>query len=139
MSMTSSVRVGWALCVLALAPLGEASAEEISHYNGQQLYARFCAACHGEKGEGDGDVAPFFKLTPPDLTRLAKRRGGQFPVEEVRSIIDGRTYKGPHGTRNMPIWGMEFSYADTGPPDKQKQVDSLIDRLVQYLRSIQKN
>jgi mono/diheme cytochrome c family protein len=125
------------LCVLALAPVAAASAEEISKYNGEQLFARFCASCHGDKGEGNGPVAPFFKLSPPDLTRLAKRRGGEFPADDVRRVIDGRTYKGPHGTRNMPIWGMELRFADTGNADKQKPVETLIERLVEYVRSIQ--
>jgi hypothetical protein len=38
----------------------------------------------------------------------------------------------------MPVWGMELFYADTGNPDKQQQVETLIDRLVEYLRGIQK-
>jgi len=136
--MTRSVRL-CLLCMLALAPVAEAFAEEISQYDGKQLYSRFCASCHGDKGEGNGPVAPFFKLTPPDLTLLAKRRGGEFPTEDVRGIIDGRNYKGPHGTRNMPIWGMELRFADTGNSDNQQPVETLIERLVQYLRSIQKS
>ncbi len=124
--------------LLTLVPLASASAEDLSHYNGKQLYYRFCAACHGEQAEGNGPVAPFFKLEPPDLTGLAKRRGGQYPAEDIRKIIDGRDVPGPHGSRQMPVWGMEFYYADTGNPDKQKQVEVLIDRLVEYLRTIQK-
>jgi mono/diheme cytochrome c family protein len=124
--------------LLALAPLASAPAEEISHYNGEQLYQRFCASCHGEKAEGDGPVAAFFKIAPPDLTAIAKRRGGQFPADEIRKIIDGRDVRGPHGSRQMPVWGMELYYADTGNPDKQQQVEALIDRLVEYLRKIQK-
>jgi len=137
--MVLSARMMCLLCVLVLAPLATASAEEISQYNGEQLFSRFCASCHGDKGEGNGPVAPFFKLSPPDLTQLAKRRGGEFPADDVRRVIDGRTSKGPHGTRNMPIWGMELRFADTGNPDKQKPVETLIDRLVEYLRSIQKS
>ena len=125
-------------CVLALAPLLPAAAEEISHYNGEQLYHRFCASCHGESGEGDGPVAAFFKIAPPDLTTVSRRRGGQFPADDLRRIIDGRDIRGPHGSPQMPVWGMELYYADTGNPDKQRQVDELIDRLVEYLREIQK-
>jgi mono/diheme cytochrome c family protein len=125
--------------LLALAPLASAPAEEISHYNGEQLYYRFCASCHGESAEGDGPVASFFKLAPPDLTLIAKRRGGQFSAEEVARIIDGRDLRAPHGSRKMPVWGLEFYYADTGNPDKQTQVEGLVDRLVEYLRKLQKN
>ena len=138
--MTPSIRISyrWLLCIIALAPVSNAFAEEISQYTGEQLFARFCASCHGDKGEGNGPVAPFFKLSPPDLTQLAKRHGGEFPTEDVRKIIDGQTAAGAHGTRHMPIWGMELRFADTGNPDKQKPVETLIDRLVQYLRTIQK-
>jgi mono/diheme cytochrome c family protein len=118
-------------------PVASAPAEEISHYDGEQLYHRFCAACHGETGEGDGPVASFFKVAPPDLTTVARRRGGEYPADDMRRIIDGRDIRGPHGSRQMPVWGMEFYYADTGNPDKQRQVEELIDRLVEYLRKIQ--
>jgi mono/diheme cytochrome c family protein len=124
--------------LLALAPLAPASAEELSHYDGGQLYHRFCAACHGEQADGNGPVAAFFKLAPPDLTGLARRRGGEYPAEAVRRIIDGRDIRGPHGTRQMPVWGMEFHHAESGHPDEQKHVEELIERLVDYLRSIQK-
>lgn len=117
---------------------GFARAENLSSYNGEQLYQRFCAACHGDKGAGDGPVAPFFKLAPPDLTRIAKRRGGVFPEGDIRRIIDGTAVRAPHGARNMPVWGMEFYYSDAGNPDEQKQVSVLIDRLVSYLRTLQK-
>ncbi len=122
--------------LLASAPL--ASAENLSQYDGKQLYYRFCAACHGEQAEGNGPVAAFFKIAPPDLTRLAQRRGGTYPTEEVRKTIDGRKVPGPHGSREMPVWGLELYYADTGNPDKQKQVEELIDMLVEYLRTLQK-
>jgi hypothetical protein len=39
----------------------------------------------------------------------------------------------------MPVWGMEFYYADTGNPDQQVQVETLIERLVEYLRKLQKD
>ena len=121
----------------ALCPFALASGEELSSYNGEQLYFRFCAACHGETGKGDGPVASYFKIAPPDLTQLAKRRGGTYPADEVRKIIDGRGEASVHGSRQMPVWGYEFYFADTGNPDQQKQVEELIDRLVAYLRTLQ--
>jgi mono/diheme cytochrome c family protein len=123
--------------LLALAPFTLASGEELSSYDGKQLYFRFCAACHGEQAEGNGPVASYFKIAPPDLTRLAKRRGGTYPADEVRKTIDGRSAASVHGSRQMPVWGYEFYFADTGNPDKQTQVEELIDRLVEYLRTVQ--
>lgn len=36
---------------------------------GQELYATFCASCHGSEGRGDGIAAPFCRVPPADLTR----------------------------------------------------------------------
>jgi mono/diheme cytochrome c family protein len=124
-----------AVAVLWLAP---ASAEDLSHYSGEELYQRLCAACHGEHGEGDGTVASYFKMQPPDLTQLAKRRGGQYPADAVRRIVDGRDVPGPHGSRQMPVWGVALYYADPTNPDQEKQVKELVDRVVEYLGTIQK-
>ena len=123
--------------LLTLMPFTFASAEELSSYDGKQLYFRFCAACHGEQADGKGAVASYFKIAPPDLTRLAKRRGGTYPADEVRKTIDGRSDASVHGSRQMPVWGYEFYFADSGNPDKQRQVEELIDRLVEYLRTVQ--
>jgi cytochrome c553 len=32
-----------------------------------------CAACHGEDGKGNDILASVLKVTPPDLTALARR------------------------------------------------------------------
>jgi mono/diheme cytochrome c family protein len=138
MRLFKPIAAVWLGCVL-FAALTSASADPLSHYSGEQLYHRFCAACHGERAEGNGPVAASFKLAPPDLTRIAKRRGGQYPAEEIRKIIDGSEARAAHGTRTMPVWGMEFYYADTGNPDQQVQVETLIERLVEYLRKLQKD
>lgn len=39
--------------IFALAGL-PAFAQDLSGYDGPQLYRRFCASCHGKGGEGDG-------------------------------------------------------------------------------------
>jgi len=42
---------------------------------GCQLYGRWCVACHGEQGHGDGINAATLSVAPADLTdaRLVKR------------------------------------------------------------------
>jgi mono/diheme cytochrome c family protein len=111
--------------------------EELQGYSGAQLYQRFCAACHGVQAHGDGPVAPFFKVTPPDLTRLAHRYGGKFPAAEVRKAIDGRSNLQPHGERTMPVWGLEFILAEGSTQEARERAETLISRLVDYLASIQ--
>ena|SRR5205085_6642635 len=125
----------WALVAGACAPI--VHAEDLAGYRGAELFKRFCASCHGDKGHGDGPVAPFFKLSPPDLTRIARRHGGEFPTEQVRKIIDGREVRAPHGTREMPVWGLEFYFANPDNPLRAKEADVLLGKLVEYLRSVQ--
>jgi hypothetical protein len=55
-------------------------------------------------------MAKSLKVTPPDLTRLAARNGGKFPMERVQKIIASREQvPAGHGTREMPVWGPIFS------------------------------
>jgi len=122
---------------LTLALAAGAPAEDLSGYSGHDLYKRFCSSCHGAQAEGNGPVAGFFKLKPPDLTRLAQRHGGKFPADKVRQIIDGRTNVAPHGAREMPVWGLEFMMAGDGATDAASQSAALITKLVDYLASIQ--
>lgn len=124
--------------ILLLGLSGCVSAADFSSYSGADLYKRFCSACHGAGGEGNGPVAASFRIVVPDLTLIAKRQGGTFPTERIHRIIDGRLVPAPHGTREMPIWGWEFaSVTPEGIPDLATG-DQLIARLVEHLRSIQK-
>jgi mono/diheme cytochrome c family protein len=112
---------------------------EISSRPGAQLYQQLCSSCHGVAGEGNGPVAPLVKIGVPDLTRIALRNRGEFPAGNVRRTIDGRFDRPAHGARDMPVWGWRF-YNSADPNDAQERarVDAMIDQLVAYLRSIQK-
>jgi len=130
------------LVLLLIAIVAGRAADEAysvySHYSGAQLYARFCASCHGDQGHGDGPVAASFKTMMPDLTQLARRHGRIFPEEQIRKIIDGRTTLPPHGSREMPVWGFEFLAQSAGqPPAVQQNADELIARLTDYIHSLQ--
>lgn len=111
---------------------------DISELSGVEMYEQLCSSCHGVSGRGDGPVAPLIAVGVPDLTRIAYRNGGEFPTEEVRRTIDGRWDRRAHGARDMPVWGWQL-YDSSAPNDanERAQVDSMIDRLVVYLRRIQ--
>jgi mono/diheme cytochrome c family protein len=126
------------LLLVALAGASAATAEDLMQHNGSQLYQRFCASCHGKSGEGNGPVAPFFKLLPPDLTQLARRSGGTFPAAKLQRIIDGREDLTPHGAREMPVWGLQFEMASGESAQARSNAQASIVRLVDYLRTIQK-
>ncbi len=55
-------------------------------------------------------MAQSLKVRPPDLTRIAVRNGGKFPLARVERIISGEEQLATgHGTREMPLWGPIFS------------------------------
>ena len=138
MKLGSSVVAILSVTLVACAPAPVQ--RDVTQMSGLQMYQSFCASCHGVGGEGNGPVAPLVKIHVPDLTRIAQRDGGEFPTEDVRRTIDGRFDRPAHGPRDMPVWGWHFYRSGTpDDPAERARVDSLIDRLVQHLRSIQKS
>lgn len=132
-------RAAAAAALLAAFAAAAVPAEELSSYTGAQLYARFCASCHGLDGRGEGPVAPALKVAVPDLTRLIRREGDTFPTEQVRRIVDGRDIRAAHGARRMPVWGYEFATATISEPDAgAKEAAALIDRIIDHLRTMQR-
>lgn len=116
-----------------------APSTELSSLSGMQLYEQLCASCHGVEARGDGPVAPLIKIGVPDLTRLAARDGGEFPTEDVRLIIDGRADRRAHGARDMPVWGWQlYDSSNLNDEAARANTNSMIDRLVSYLQSIQR-
>ena len=115
-----------------------AQADGFADYSGRDLYTRFCAACHGDFGRGDGRVGKALAVVVPDLTTLAERQGGRVNVEQLMAVIDGRTVVLAHGTRYMPVWGYEF-WVDAGADEAaEEEVRIIMSRLVDYLASIQR-
>jgi mono/diheme cytochrome c family protein len=128
------------LLTASLAMLGFSSlaaAQSYTTLSGEELFQRFCAACHGTAGQGDGPVAGSLAVLVPDLTLIYRRYGNQFPAAQIRETIDGRSFVIAHGTRYMPVWGYEF-WVDEGADNvAEEEVKLIVDRLVGYLRSIQ--
>ena len=112
---------------------------------GNKEYSRSCAACHGASGKGDGPVAAVLSAATPDLTQISQRNNGKFPTSKIYQLIDGEGSLGPHGSKEMPIWGDRYR-ADAlgkmaGVPHElspQAIAHSRILSLVYYLESIQK-
>ena len=110
----------------------------LDDYSGAELFERFCAACHGSGARGNGPVASSLNVLVPDLTTISSRYG-EFPATLVRDVIDGRGIDmRAHGTRTMPVWGYEFWVEEGGDVVAQTSVRDAIDKLVEYLRSIQR-
>lgn len=105
--------------------------------HGRDLYRIYCRNCHGEQGKGDGPTAEALEVKPSDLTRLSQRNKGEFPFDETYATIDGRDDLSAHRRREMPIWGIAFQEWDTDV-DQTEQVRERILRLIEYLKSIQR-
>jgi Cytochrome c len=83
------------------------SAEELDL--GKAEYLSNCANCHGGDGKGKGPFSGRLKRPAPDLTTLAKKNNGVFPVTSAYRNIDGRNIVESHDIREMPIWGCRHS------------------------------
>ena len=102
--------------------------------NGKQMYASYCAQCHGLNGKGNGPVAGSMKTPPPDLTLLSKNNGGKFPANHIDTILEYGVKIPSHGTSDMPVWGPVLGNMDQGNAlTKQLRITNLS----RYLESIQ--
>lgn len=124
--------------LLLLAVSTTTRAEDYVAMSGLELYARFCASCHGVSGRGDGPVSDSFKVEVPDLTLIARRAGGRYPRDRIEKIIDGRYVIAAHGSRTMPVWGEDFSRLAVGNPDAERGAQLIIQRLADYVWLLQK-
>ena len=81
----------------------------IDSIQGPDLYKAYCASCHGADAKGDGVMTPSLRVKPSDLTRLAARNGGTFPLMRIEGIISGEVLPATsHGSSQMPVWGPIF-------------------------------
>jgi mono/diheme cytochrome c family protein len=127
--------------VLLMALIGvSAPASAQKGPTGADEFHNSCAVCHGEDGRGGGPLAKVLTVKPADLTQLAKRNDGVFPIDRVSETIDGRRQLGAHGTREMPVWGSRYELEvgrQYGPYGSEALVKTRIHVLVRYLQSIQ--
>src|SRR5207244_2874861 len=107
----------------------------INSIRGPDLYRSYCAACHGTDGKGDGPMAKWLKTAPADLTGIAARNGGTYPLPRVRGVISGETEIATgHGLRQMPVWGPIFSQVASDRDFGKVRVDNL----ARYIGQLQK-
>ena len=100
-------------------------------------YLRYCSACHGETGKGDGVVSGFMTPKPTDLTQLAKQSGGQLSQAKLRQVIDGSATVRAHGDSDMPVWGEVLRAESAAPLHEQAEVRGKLMLISEYVESIQ--
>jgi mono/diheme cytochrome c family protein len=131
--------LAFALAALAQTPpaprtkLEVVPAREKGVTKGSALYTAYCATCHGKDGKGGGPAAAALKAAPADLTQLAAKNGGKFPVGAVRLALTGGSSTPAHGSTEMPVWGPIFR----AMASNQSIAALRADNLVKYLESIQ--
>jgi mono/diheme cytochrome c family protein len=124
---------------LSLVPCRAAAADGLQEpTRGQGYFLAYCASCHGADARGDGPVAPALSQQPTDLTKIAERREGKFPLDELAAFIAGRDAPTAHGTREMPVWGQQF-VDEVGEGDAATLIArDQMRTLLLYLKSIQR-
>lgn len=131
-----------ALALIAPLTVLAVACTQPSEPQGALLYAELCVGCHGITGRGDGALAADVGVKVPDLTLIAHRNGGTFPMTAVMSQIDGFT-RVQHGNVAMPDFGAllgdspTVSY-DTGDGTPTPTPSALI-ALAEYLETLQRS
>lgn len=132
------------LAVLVLILVAVAAAQNVQFVSapntpadsGKEMYAAYCASCHGAQGRGDGPASSSYKTPRLDLTVLAKNHNGVFPAAYVNSVISGKVELPSHKTENgMPKWrnvliGVDFQRS-------QDVVERRVHNLTDYIQQLQ--
>jgi len=105
-----------------------------SPVSGKDMYATYCAVCHGTDGKGGGPAASALKVPPTDLTLLSKNNGGKYPSIKVAASIRGEAATPAHGSKEMPVWGALFWSVSSG---HEGEVQQRVANLTKYIESLQ--
>jgi mono/diheme cytochrome c family protein len=144
--MPNRIHVAFVAGLLATAAFGiaqtntqikEVPLQHTSPASGQQMYANYCAVCHGVDGRGNGPAAPALKAQPTNLTILAKENGGKFPGAHVYTVLQFGMETPAHGTKDMPVWGPALRSLDRGAPSPEMEEHQRLANLTSYLKSLQ--
>jgi mono/diheme cytochrome c family protein len=111
----------------------EVPLRSITSVNGAEVYAQYCAVCHGKDGRGDGPAAAALKAST-DLTQLTRKNGGKFPTLQVQQSITNPDSIPAHGTTGMPVWGQLLITTS----DNASLGTLRIHNLTKYIESLQK-
>jgi len=102
--------------------------------SGKQMFASYCATCHGADARGNGPVASRLKTPPPDLTVLARNNHGKFPDTHIVSVLQYGSEWPTHGTVEMPVWGPILGKMNqTNPQERLLRISNLS----RYLETLQ--
>ena len=104
--------------------------------SGEEMYAAYCASCHGRDLKGNGPAALAMKTPPTDLTMLAVRNANEFPGLKVTGILRGQVELPSHGSKDMPVWG-PILQSVCGGSRPGPELTLRIHNLTDYIKSFQ--
>lgn len=137
--MRRPITTRWAVLAGALLAAATALAPGARAQDpGKELYLRHCGSCHGPDGRGDGIAAPLMTPRPTDLSMLAQKSDGEFPMASVLASIDGRRDVPAHGTREMPIWGERFEAGASDPAARHAEARGKLLLIAEHVRALQR-
>src|ERR1700736_1738929 len=95
-----------AIPVISSAQQGESHIGKLSGHAdaGKQLYFRYCWGCHGYRGDGNGENAPYLNILPRNFVaatfKCRSTPTGTLPTDDdlYRSLVRG------FNNTNMPSW-----------------------------------
>ena len=130
----------WTYLALIAGGAGLLACAPPPEVTGRSLYGEFCVSCHGAEGRGDGPAADGLDRKPADLTRIAARNGGVYPLAGVISTIDGYT-RAREDNLTMPEFGVMLEdgplvMIDTGDGIRTPTPERLL-ALAEYIRTLQ--
>jgi DMSO reductase family type II enzyme heme b subunit len=109
--------------VVSADPQQPADAPQNPAESGQQLFARHCAACHGERGDGKGIAAAFLFPKPRDF------RAGRFRLVSTNNNVPTR-----EDLHAVLIRGMPGSAMSPWEHLSQPERDALVDEVLRIRR-----
>jgi mono/diheme cytochrome c family protein len=141
--MRTTARLPMALMALLFSGVAfsQSAAPSRTSDFGKREFEANCASCHGVNGKGNGPLVGFLSRSPTDLTLLAKKNQGVFPMSRLYDVIDGEGLPA-HGSRDMPVWGREYRikdaeyYVDT-PYPYESMVRARLLSLLEYINRMQ--
>ncbi|MGA0265534.1 MAG: c-type cytochrome [Lysobacterales bacterium] len=113
--------------------------DDVKGHNGEQLYGKLCASCHGLEGKGDGPATPALTQAVPDLTHMPRDQEGLIDHGRIEKIIAGKDRRVRHGVIGMPKWEEQFKYIRTGWNDRERYAFARkrIHELAEHVESLQ--
>ncbi len=103
---------------------------------GQEEFGAYCAGCHGQDRRGKGRSSAYCTVPPSDLTQLAQRNHGIYPVERVCDVLRRGTGRPPRGQGYMPVWEPFLKSMNADAPGV---TELRIQNLAKYVRTLQED